>query len=61
MISVKKMPIESTMAAFMVVAPMPEPAPRWSGGSEFMTAARLGEANRPMARPLASSRSPNQT
>ena len=51
-IKVKKMPIDRTMAEFMIVAPIPEPWPRWAGGSEFMMAARLGEANRPMASPL---------
>ena len=54
------MPMDSTIAAFMVVAPIPEPWPRWSGGSEFMTAARLGEANSPMARPLTKMSRANQ-
>ncbi len=30
---------------------MPEPAPRWRGGIEFMIPARLGEENMPMPMP----------
>ena len=50
--SVKKIPMERTMAAFWKTPDIPAPAPRWSGGRLFMIAARLGEANSPMARPL---------
>ena len=44
----KKTPIESTLAEFMNVASMPAPAPRWEGGSAFMTPALFGEEKRPM-------------
>ena len=54
MISVKKMPIDSTVAEFWNVALMPAPTPRLSGGRLFMIAARFGEANRPMPRPKTS-------
>ncbi len=54
MISVKKMPIERTMAEFWKTPDIPAPAPRWSGGRLFITAARFGEANNPIARPLTS-------
>jgi hypothetical protein len=52
MISVKKMPIDKTMAEFWKVALMPAPTPRRSGGRLFMIPARFGEANRPMPMPL---------
>ena len=52
MISVKKMPIDSTMAEFWNVALMPAPTPRRSGGRLFMIPARFGEANSPMPMPL---------
>src|SRR5262249_18589089 len=55
-ISEKKIPIERTAAAFWNVALMPAPAPRWSAGRLFMIAARFGEENRPMARPVSRSR-----
>ena len=51
----KKTPIESTMAEFWKVAAIPLPTPRWSAGRLFMTWARFGEANSPMAAPRASS------
>ena len=54
MISVKKTPMDSTMAEFWNVALMPAPTPRRSGGRLFMIPARLGEANRPMPMPLSS-------
>ena len=55
-ISVKKMPMESTWAEFWKVEFMPAPTPRCWRGRLFMTPARLGAANAPMARPLQSSR-----
>ena len=59
MISVKKMPMDRTMAEFWNVALMPAPTPRWSGGRLFMMPARLGEANRPMPMPFSSRISAN--
>ena len=58
MISVKKMPMDRTMAEFWNVALMPAPTPR-SGGRLFMIPARLGEANRPMPMPFSSRISAN--
>ena len=54
MISVKKMPMDRTMAEFWNVALMPAPTPRRSGGRLFMIPARLGEANSPMPIPFIS-------
>ena len=59
MISVKKMPMDRTMAEFWNVALMPAPTPRRSGGRLFMMPARLGEANRPMPMPFISRISAN--
>ena len=59
--TVKNSPIESTWALFWKVLSMPAPAPRWSGGSEFMTLAVLGAKNSPRARPTSSSRIANST
>ena len=59
MISVKKMPMDRTMAEFWNVALMPAPTPRRSGGRLFMIPARLGEANRPMPMPFSSRISAN--
>ena len=53
-ISVKKIPIESTWAEFWKVWFMPPPAPRSPGGRLFITAARLGEANMPIEMPFRS-------
>ena len=50
-ISVKKIPIDSTCAEFWNVWFMPPPAPRCSGGRLFITPARFGEANAPIERP----------
>ena len=35
-----------------MVARIPEATPRYSGGTEFMMAVMLGEANMPMPRPI---------
>ncbi len=51
-ISVKKIPIESTCAEFWNVWFMPAPAPRCSAGRLFITLARLGAANAPMETPI---------
>ena len=51
-ISVKKIPIDSTWAEFWKVWFMPPPAPRSPAGRLFITAARLGEANMPIETPL---------
>ena len=51
-ISVKKMPIESTCAEFWNVWFIAPPAPRSPGGRLFITAARLGEANSPIETPI---------
>ena len=51
-ISVKKMPTDSTCAEFWKVWFMPPPAPRSSDGRLFMTAARFGEANSPIETPV---------
>jgi hypothetical protein len=53
-ISVKKIPIDRTWAEFWKVWFIAPPAPRSWGGRLFMTAARLGEANRPIAMPTSS-------
>ena len=58
-ISVKKIPIDSTWAEFWNVWFMPPPAPRSDGGRLFMTAARLGEANIPIDTPLRNSTAAN--
>ena len=55
------MPIESTWAVFWNVALMPAPAPRWAAGRLFMIAARFGEENSPIARPLSRSSAANAT
>ena len=47
------MPIESTIEVFWNVVLMPPPTPRRLAGRAFMIAARLGEANRPIPKPLA--------
>ena len=52
-ISEKKMPIESTIEVFWNVVLIPPPTPRRLAGREFMIAARLGEANSPIPKPLA--------
>jgi H+/Cl- antiporter ClcA len=59
--SVKKIPIESTMAEFWKVAIMPAPTPRRSDGRLFMIPVWLGEANRPIANPTSNSSDANQT
>ena len=51
-ISVKKMPIDSTCAEFWNVWFIAPPAPRSPGGRLFITAARLGEANIPIEAPI---------
>ena len=50
----KKTPIESTLAELTNVASMPAPAPRWVGGSAFITPALFGAANRPIPIPFSS-------
>ena len=50
----KKIPIESTCAEFWKVWFMPPPAPRSAAGRLFITAARLGEAKRPIEIPFSS-------
>ena len=55
--SEKKMPVESTMPVFMNAAWMPAAPPRWSAGTEFITAAELGAENMPPPMPLAATRS----
>ena len=57
--SVKKMPIESTWAEFWKVWFIPPPAPRSPAGRLFMTAARLGEAKRPIEAPISASTAAN--
>ena len=51
-ISVKKTPIESTLAEFIEVASIPAPAPRCDGGRLFITPALFGEAEEPHADPV---------
>ena len=53
------MPIESTIEVFWNVVLIPPPTPRRLAGREFMIAARLGEANRPMPKPLTKSAAAN--
>ena len=57
--SVKKIPIESTWAEFWKVWFMPPPAPRSAAGRLFITPARLGEANMPIEIPVSSRISAN--
>ena len=52
--SVKKIPIESTWAEFWNVLFMPPPAPRCCAGRLFITAARFGAANAPIESPMSS-------
>ena len=56
--SVKKIPIDRTCAEFWKVWFMAPPAPRSPCGRLFITAARLGEANRPIAAPMSSRMAP---
>ena len=58
---VKNRPMDSTVAEFWKVLSIPAPAPRWSGGRLFMTAAWLGEKNRPMPTANRKISSANQT
>ena len=51
-ISVKKIPIDSTCAEFWKVWFIAPPAPRPRRGRLFITAARLGEANSPIDAPI---------
>ena len=60
-ISVKKIPIESTWAEFWKVWFIPAPAPRCWAGRLFMTEARLGEANSPIEMPISASTSAKST
>ena len=46
--TVKNRPIDSTVAEFWKVFSIPAPAPRWSAGRLFITAAWLGAKNSPM-------------
>ncbi len=48
----KKMPMDRAMPEFWNVARMPEAWPRWLAGTALMTAAVLGEVNRPEPTPL---------
>lgn len=52
--SVKKMPMDSTWPAYRNVAFMPDPAPRCSAGRLFITPALFGAANAPIASPFIS-------
>jgi hypothetical protein len=52
----KKRPMDNTMPLFWKVVRIPEAAPRSSGGTEFITAAVLGDANEPNPRPVANKR-----
>ena len=56
--SVKKIPIDSTWAEFWKVWFMAPPAPRSPLGRLFITAARLGEANMPIDAPMSSRMAP---
>ena len=47
MTSEKKIPMESTNPEFMNVARMPEAAPRWLAGTEFMMVVVFGAENSP--------------
>ena len=53
------MPTDSTCAEFWKVWFMPPPAPRSWAGRLFITAARLGEAKRPIEAPIANSTAAN--
>ena len=55
----KKIPIESTWAEFWNVWFMAPPAPRSCAGRLFITAARFGEANSPIAIPIRSTMAAN--
>ena len=58
-ISVKKMPTDSTWAEFWNVWFIAPPTPRCSGGRLDITAARFGEANNPIDTPMSSRIAPN--
>ena len=45
--SVKNRPIDSGRPVWAKVTRIPEAAPRWRAGTEFMIEAVFGEANRP--------------
>jgi hypothetical protein len=51
-ISVKKIPIDRTCAEFWKVWFIAPPTPRSPFGRLFITAARLGDANMPIAAPM---------
>jgi hypothetical protein len=58
-LSVKKIPIESTWAEFWNVWFIPPPAPRSAAGRLFITPARLGDANMPIEIPVSARMSAN--
>src|SRR5580693_3672955 len=58
-ISEKKTPIERTMPVFKKAAWIPAAPPRWSAGTEFMTAAEFGAENMPPPTPLAKTSAAN--
>ena len=59
-ISVKKTPIESTLAEFWNVASIPAPAPRCVGGRLFITPARVRRGEQAHADPVEQQDSANQ-
>ena len=59
MISVKKIPIDSTWAEFWNVVFIPDPEPRCCGGRLFITAARFGEPKAAIISPVANSSTAN--
>ena len=50
--TLKKMPMDRTVAEFWKVVVIPAPAPRSCGGRLFMIATRFGEAKSPMESPI---------
>ena len=52
MTTLKKRDMLTGAPEFWIVALMPEATPRFSGGTEFITADMLGEVNKPMPRPI---------
>src|SRR5580658_4769133 len=59
MTMVKKIAMEICWPAFWRVASIPEAAPRFSAGTEFITAAAFGAANIPIPHPCRKSRVPS--
>ena len=56
--SEKNSPMDTSMPLFWKVARIPEAAPRWRAGTEFMIPVVFGAAKRPKPMPFRNRRSP---